>query len=333
MHSDMPTSPPRLVEEPVTLRSLPLLAAIFGSTCDGRGFAGDPQDKIKGGARSLMEGSSSSEENAIPVLGGLSSDRSDSSSEETYYESDKEWRDAVKAAVESEIQIQVQLKLSLESPTRQKKCKQEEDSGNEREIKLRNRDKEERNSGVGERENLIVKIEHAEDKQHYNKKVAATRIDTEEHHQFPTIPTQTVSTITPREQKKPETIQDYIHNKYGTPHGQLHNLKSDGTFDCVSRQREGGQMAGIDDRLRWPMECNIVQPAPELSGRHLQRNVPFFPEAPVLGNARPSFVRTAQDCTVVFDRSLADNQPPLGNGVLSFESRFESGNLQQAIQV
>ena len=283
-----------------------------------------------------MEDSSSSEEDyAIPVLGGLSSDRSDSSSEETYYESDKEWRDAVKAAVESEIQIQVQLRLSLESPKRQKKCKQETDSGNERETKLQNRYREEGHPGiygVGDGEDLTVEIEPAGDGQQYNKKTAA-KINTEEDHQLPTIPTQTASTITPREKKKTETIQDYIHNKYGTPRGQLHNLKSDGTFDCVSWQREGGQIPGIDDRLRWPMECNITQPTPELSGRHLKKNVPFFPEAPVLGSARPSFVRTAQDCTVVFDRSLADNQPPLGNGVLSFESRFESGNLQQAIKV
>ena len=66
-----------------------------------------------------MELSSSEESEEGPLLKGLFTDDegSDNSSEnDSYCASDREWRDAVKAAVETEIQYQVQLRLSLESP-------------------------------------------------------------------------------------------------------------------------------------------------------------------------------------------------------------------------
>ena len=279
----------------------------------------------------------SSEEENPPLLNGLFSDdrgSCNSSGEDSYSESDKEWRDAVKAAVESEIQYQVQLRLSLESPIR-KDRKGEGTSNADSNVRIYRREKRV----------LGDKIDDQIDDQHLTNYVASTILQ-----ETATIEDATASApqsdiknlpnyIKHRqlqvvvddkpEKKEPQTVYDYLHQKYGTSYEQLQNLMSTGKFRCNSGQECG--IIGIDERIRWPTDCNITRPSPELASKNLQQRVPFFPDGPILGQARPLFHRTPQDCTIAFDRST--NTQAVDNSALIFDSRFESGNLRQAIKV
>ncbi len=280
-----------------------------------------------------------SSEDGPPLLNGLFSDERgsyNSTEEDSYSESDREWRDAVKAAVETEIQYQVQLRLSLDSPTHNNKNgdRTSNDEGNQRIYRRERRvlhvkaDVEHLASHkIGSIDDTSI-VEEAASVAVNVSPIRRTSHDQPNH----VIKEQRMKVVEgdkPAEKKEPQTVYDYLHQKYGTCYEQLQSLMSTGKFRC-SNGKECG-IVGMDERIRWPTECNITQPSPKLTSNNLQVNVPFFPDAPILGHARPLFHRTPQDCTAVFEK--ASDTQVLEDGVLKFESRFESGNLHQAIKV
>ena len=286
---------------------------------------------LGGAARSEMESSSSDE---APVLGGLFTDDRGSeisSGEDSYSESDREWRDAVKAAVETEIQYQVQLRLSVNSPRFGETGETEEQTEEaRRELELRNRTRtrvSEKHQKFSVAEKAACEPPKAPDSREIQEQCIVTNTVgqkwDEQHGEVTKNKPKT-------EKKEPQTVYDYLRTKYGTPYVQLENLMKHGRFVCTG----GSSVVGVDRRLSWPVECNIALPTPSLSSLHLQPRVPFFPDGPVLGLARPSFHRTPDSSIVVYDR-LSDTQSSrsMEDGVLKFESRFESGNLHQAIHV
>ena len=284
--------------------------------------------RLLGGAGILqserMELSSSEESEEGPLLKGLFTDDegSDNSSEDdSYCASDREWRDAVKAAVETEIQYQVQLRLSLESPGFFSKEKQWDNDTGELLPQLQWRTRRRQRSDSLMRESKILSSANPE------LDIGTDGVQKRKERELE----QPVEEVVRRksEKKDVQSVYDYLKTKYGTPREQLECLMSEGRFQVVAM--DYNKRIGVDKRVRWPTECNINQGTPKLSSYQLQSKVPFYPDAPLLGLSRPTIHRSPETIAVVYDRVA--NEQLVRDGTLLFESRFESGNLQQAMQV
>ena len=123
---------------------------------------------------------------------------------------------------------------------------------------------------------------------------------------------------------RPVDVYEYLSAKYGIPIAQLKHLTKRGSYKTKA------MACGDGGSIRWPIEANIAVPTPKHTA-------------------------TCSNSSVQEDRALANGDGCEGGegvrrrgrqvyscdgggggggeGVLEFEARFESGNLQQALQV
>ena len=232
--------------------------------------------------------------------------------------SDKEWRDAIKAAVENEIQYQVQLRLALDGISEQDIEKQEDAEAVQLlELRARKRTRCSRKSTdqLASQDPMITDGIRFEGQQQQQKQQPDESLDT-------------TTSLKPQlyAKKDNQTIYDYLYSKYGTPYDQLKHLMQNGRF--LSPSEKVRAEVSIDQRVRWPVECNIIQPTPQLSTHQIQPKMPMQSFGPLLGQVRPSFHHATS--FPVYD---CKEEIELCTSELTFESRFESGNLRQAMQV
>ena len=255
----------------------------------------------------------------LPVL--FSCDKeTDSSSDASA--SDKEWREAIKAAVENEIQYQVQLRLALDDTSEQDIEKQEDtETAQLLELRARKRTRCLRQSTdqLASHDPSFTDGITFEGQQQQQQ---------QQQQQRPDESLDTTTSLKPQlcAKKENQTIYDYLCSKYGTPYNQLKHLMQNGRF--LSHSEKVRAEVSIDQRVRWPVECIITQPTPQLSTHQIEPKMPMQYFGPLLGQVRPSFHRA--NSLPVYD---CKEEIKLCTSELTFESRFESGNLRQAMQV
>lgn len=127
----------------------------------------------------------------------------------------------------------------------------------------------------------------------------------------------------------------YISSKYGTPVEQLVHLSSTGCFKSDSIKSSG---YGDGSVVRFPPEANITFPTPtHLVNTSLAALFPLKPEGtesslvPEICQGQYSSLEASYDQLKVEACKFASECIP--NSKLHFESRFEGGNLQQAIEM
>lgn len=313
-----------------------------------------------------MESESEEGEDKFNYLQTLFDEEKETGSSSDESASDKEWKEAVRAAVETEIQYQVQLRLAavLGGPVGGDQDNELDPSAvaSATHMKL---EREKRKLLQKER---IVSINNTEDiSQPDSSKEEPQKI--QKDHQLtapilpllpplttapkPTITTNTTSGATKQHTFERGTIYEYLSSKYGTPHEQLQNLVKTGRFRCLPD--EARERIGVDKRIRWPIECNISQGTPRHKASHKHSKIPMQFFEPLLGqHRRPSFMQSSSANgsahSIIFDcrnkegvgeregeHKGAEREGEGERGEreegLKFESRFESGNLRQVIQM
>lgn len=319
---------------------------------------------LQGGAEKTRQEMDSSSESCggngqFRCLQNLFADDGESDSSGDDSASDREWKEAVRAAVETEIEYQVQLRLALEG------------KGAAREGMRRH------GEDIEESAEMHVMRGKRQQPQKDDHTRSLTPEAGEEKHPTPTslendkeipegmsikVPNNKHSTIEAEErdkekgdaskvsQQRHQSIYEYVTSKYGAPIDQLQHLLKAGTYHCLSEEER--VRIGIDKRVKWPVECNIALPTQIHERTEKQSKVPLEFFEPLLGNQRPLRNYTGPR-PVVFDGQNGGPIERIGKEVeeedkgkrekrgegergragLTFESRFESGNLRQAMQV
>lgn len=269
--------------------------------------------------------SSPEDDDGLPAVQRLftNEEDSDTSTDDSY--SDKEWRDALRAAVETEIQYQVQQRLSRDRPPAKGRRRVEDVVESEDMLVQRMRYKaclQQNRSKVADLSELQGDPDTSTGGGHFKDKPEKDDTATKQ------------PPVEQLERRNLGTVYDYILNKYGTPYQQLESLMRKGRFRCHRPDINGH--IGIDSRVRWPTECNIVMSTPKLSKRQLAVNFPLQYSGPVLGTSRPHHGshHTGMRSSLIYDcRAEKEDIDAESAGVLQFESRFETGNLRQAHRV
>lgn len=248
----------------------------------------------------------------------------ESSSEES--PSDKEWREALRATVETEIQYQVQLRLAS-SPVDREEKRDSDTPPDVQKLDLRLKTKRKLKPSTETEMKLDTNIsprstamEEKQDVLNENETLKSLNSKHRHHNE---------------RKENYQTVYEYVSNKYGTPIDQLQHLLSNGKYKCDSLDDETRSKLGIDRRVRWPVECKISQPTPAHSTSQLHHQIPLgVVTGPVLGHKRPKPQRASGPMTILYDRCAAADEPKGEmTNCLKFESQFESGNLNQAIHV
>ncbi|XP_003384825.1 PREDICTED: cytosolic carboxypeptidase 2-like [Amphimedon queenslandica] len=271
--------------------------------------------------------------------------------------SDREWKEAVRAAVETEIEYQVQLRLALEGKGAaregMKRHGEEIEESAEMHVMRGKRQQPQKDDHLrsitpeaGEEKDPTSSLEN-------DKEIPeATSIK---------VPNNKHSTVEAEErvkekedaskvsQQRHQSIYEYVTSKYGAPTDQLQHLLKAGTYHCLSEEER--VRIGIDKRVKWPVECNIALPTQTHQRIEKQSKVPLEFFEPLLGNQRPlrnytgprPVVYDGQNGGPIERRKEVEEEGKVekekrgggerGRVGLTFESRFESGNLRQAMQV
>ena len=277
--------------------------------------------------------------------------------------SDREWKEAVRAAVETEIQYQVQLRLALEGKDAVKEGMKRHGEEIEESAEMHvMRGKRQQPQKEGNSRSLTPEAgeeKHPSSTCHENDKETPETISIK-------VPNNKHSTVEAEERVKEEdvmkisqqrhqSIYEYVTSKYGAPFDQLQHLLKAGTYHCLSEEER--VRIGVDKRVKWPVECSIALPTQCHEKTEKQSKVPLEFFEPLLGNQRP-----LRNCSgprpVVYDSQNGGHSErrkqveeggerekgerdkggegekgERGSVGLTFESRFESGNLRQAMQV
>ena len=128
----------------------------------------------------------------------------------------------------------------------------------------------------------------------------------------------------------------YITSKYGTPVEQLLHLSSSGCFKSVNFESSGH---GDGSVIYFPLEANIILPTPShvVNASSLTMLSPLKPQG-----AKSSLNLVPEICPGQWSSVGASHGQLKGEAhkcvgvnsqTLHFESRFEGGNLQQAIEM
>ena len=307
----------------------------------------------QGGADAEMEypSSNSGEEgNDFHCLQDLFAGGDESESSEDDSASDREWKEAVRAAVETEIQYQVQLRLSLERKDKLGEGVEAhvEDIEESAQLHAMRGRRQQAQEPIADQPYLLTPEAgdggevHSAAIRHENEKK-----ETENQRKDIQINKDTTKDAGEREEKEEcakvsqqrhQSVYDYVSAKYGAPQDQLQNLIKTGTYCCLSEEERA--RIGVDKRVRWPVERSITLPTPRHDKIEKQSKVPLEFFEPLLGQQRP-LRNYSGPRPVIFDSQSGDLSRRGGEegdrrdrgGGLIFESRFESGNLQQAMQV
>jgi hypothetical protein len=292
---------------------------------------------------------SSDGDDEMPSLQRLFGDGRDTESSNDDSASDKEWKEAIKATVETEIQYQVQLRLAL-TPITLKKEVQNKDLDDTLLLQRSLRSTSEEKCENFVEESLAAEFDSN------NKACSHSRNGTNEPADAPAkeslhaVNQHLNANGKHKLSDKYRTVYDYVSSKYGTPRDQLEQLLSHGKFVCGLEDQEERIKMGIDERLRWPVECKIKQRTPVHAIHHKEDHTLLAPAAvePLLGYNRPQFNRSGCPLSIAYDSHAEvittnnndkalernDEMPNKANrGKLKFESQFECGNLRQALQV
>ena len=282
-------------------------------------------------------------------------------------DSEVEWREAVRQALEADIQYQVRLRLALDSP--QLRTGAAKSSEQEQQI-LELCPQRRANVRVDHDNWQVTKEEEEETRNelvasapvqelHEVGGAGAEKSEGERATKLPKISEKTSDTSSVQQKaiensvlevKKPagektecidrlqqlqqvQTVFDYLHLKYGTPYNQLEHLANHGCFKCSN-----GENKPVDSRMRWPKERPIVISGPRLVMTEATQSVSSeatnFSSSSV--DAQSSEGISVYDCNME-DSAVSGQDKDImespGNNQLRFESRFESGNLHQAMQV
>ena len=127
-------------------------------------------------------------------------------------------------------------------------------------------------------------------------------------------------------------LYSYITSKYGTPVDQLQHLSSSGCFKNASVESSGH---GDGSVIHFPPEANITLPTPT----HLVNTSPttLYPlklggtESRLVAEISPGRCSCLETSHGQLNRETRKCTIP--NSRLHFESRFEGGNLQRAIEM
>ena len=239
--------------------------------------------------------------------------------------SDREWKEALRATVETEIQYQVQLRLASEDIDQELE-KRDSDTPPSQNLKLNLRDR--RNSP--KRKDATEQLPS-----NTNPQAVAEMVEKQESVTDDAVTRQRTLQMNYVKHKlnEKQTVYEYISRKYGTPMSQLQHLVFNGKYKCAPSSTDDDVRVklGIDKRVKWPIECEITQSTPTHTTNEAQNRTPFGAGiGPLIGYERTKLQYTGP-LKVVYDR-LAEAQIEFEND-LKFESKFESGNLQKAIQV
>lgn len=219
-----------------------------------------------------------------------------SSSSSCEDDSELEWREAVRAALEADIQYQVRLRLALDYTEPHEETPSDHNEPDEEQQLLdlhqkRRRLKTSRNlekvKNGGEEDTVLhpqedfggadgkrINCDHGEGKARRHLETASggpieASLPTAAQAAEPQATVKRHKLEKEREtdhssnlqrSRQTQTVFDYLHLKYGTPYHQLEHLAAKGCFKCISGERE----SGVDSRIKWPKERNISLPTPEL---------------------------------------------------------------------
>ena len=219
-----------------------------------------------------------------------------SSSSSCEDDSELEWREAVRAALEADIQYQVRLRLALDYTEPHEETPSDHNEPDEEQQLLdlhqkRRRLKTSRNlekvKNGGEEDTVLhpqedfggaggkhINCDHGEGKARRHLETASgepieasiptatqaaePQATVKRHKQEKERETDHSSNL--QRSRQTQTVFDYLHLKYGTPYHQLEHLAAKGCFKCISGEGE----SGVDSRIKWPKERNISLPTPEL---------------------------------------------------------------------
>lgn len=117
-------------------------------------------------------------------------------------------------------------------------------------------------------------------------------------------------------------IFNYVHSKYGTPRTQLQSLSENGSYETTTIDSSG---VGSGPMLNYPVEALVCLPTP----RHNFGSNPSCDQEENNTSVAPPTSRISKS---VYATGHETDQEVIGQG-LQFESRFESGNLAQAIRL
>ena len=287
-------------------------------------------------------------------------------------DSEIEWREAIRQTLEADIQYQVRLRLALDSPQLRtsgaKNCSKQEqqtlelcphrraivrvDHGDlqgskqegtkdEQEVHEVGGAGRERNEALNEElENHTTKFPKLSEKSNATPSLQQQRavegpvVAVVEVKQSVGEKTESANSRLQQLQQA-QTVFDYLHLKYGTPYHQLQHLANHGCFKCTN-----GENKPVDSRMKWPKERRIVTAAPQLVTTEANQSVSEttdFSRVPSVDTRCSSVGISVYDSSIddsaVSDQNSSNNQENGATSKLRFESRFESGNLHQAMQV
>ena len=127
-------------------------------------------------------------------------------------------------------------------------------------------------------------------------------------------------------------IMDYVHSKYGTPKAQLKKLSKMGCYETNAIDTSG---VGTGPTIKCPIESHICLSTPNLEHYSRHQSSKIISQQEARGHhvcAARQMVSASADSS----RSrliYSSEQEIIVTKNLEFESKFESGNLQQAYEL
>ena len=286
-------------------------------------------------------------------------------------DSEREWREAVRAAVETEIQYQVHLRLALDqSTTGSVRSDSEQEQAKQLLIRC---DRPKRTKARRKKKGVTAAAANLQQDATASE-MGGTRVEEDPSRQqrksfdardIPTIDTapgrsrkmrpigrdaeKSAATRTEcpqllgqseeaasqlrakSEQPRAQSLLDYLHSKYGVPLSHLEHWTKHGRFICNLPKQLS---RGVDMNIKWPVEREIVHLTPQLAAVETSpQRVPFNIQLPPSPSPTPNKT-DASPGLVVYSTDKGDVVSLDENGAprLRFESRFECGNLRKAVQ-
>ena len=127
---------------------------------------------------------------------------------------------------------------------------------------------------------------------------------------------------------KVSMLFSYVNSKYGTPVDQLQHLSSSGCFKSGSIESSGDGSGSV---IFFPPEANITLPTPTHS---VNTSPILFPlKLGIESSHISNVISPAGRLNLENSHGQLKEKAPTPNLRLQFESRFEGGNLQQAIEM
>ena len=126
--------------------------------------------------------------------------------------------------------------------------------------------------------------------------------------------------------EKQKNLESYVHAKYGTPRTQLQNLSEKGSYKTTTIDSSG---IGSGPMLNYPVEALICLPTP----RHNCGGSCDQEEKCTVNTTDETDTSVAHLTSgkLIYTTGQETDHEVIGG--LQFESRFESGNLSQAIRL